>query len=89
MLKEINVIGAGLAGSEAAFQLATRGYKINLFDGKAKRKNDIQKTDSFAELVCSNTFRSLSTRNALTFIFNQATLLKLILKFQPSLRRVR
>jgi methylenetetrahydrofolate--tRNA-(uracil-5-)-methyltransferase len=38
MLKEINVIGAGLAGSEAAFQLATRGYKINLFDGKAKRK---------------------------------------------------
>jgi methylenetetrahydrofolate--tRNA-(uracil-5-)-methyltransferase len=64
MLKEINVIGAGLAGSEAAFQLATRGYKINLFDGKAKRKNDIQKTDSFAELVCSNTFRSLSTRNA-------------------------
>ncbi|KAJ3616006.1 hypothetical protein Zmor_012134 [Zophobas morio] len=62
--KEINIVGAGLAGSEAAYQLLKNGYTVNLYDGKANRKNDIQKTDAFAELVCSNTFRSVSTRNA-------------------------
>ncbi|AGM25959.1 tRNA (uracil-5-)-methyltransferase Gid [Spiroplasma syrphidicola EA-1] len=57
---EINIIGAGLAGTEAAYQLAKRGYFVNLYEVKTKQKNPVQKQDTFAELVCSNSLRSNS-----------------------------
>lgn len=55
---EVMVIGAGLAGSEAAWQLATRGIKVKLFEMRPKKYTPAHKTDKFAELVCSNSLGS-------------------------------
>ena len=64
-MKEIvNVIGAGLAGSEAAYQLAKRGIEVNLYEMKRIKKTDAHKSDDFAELVCSNSLRSNDLKNA-------------------------
>ncbi len=57
MLK-INIIGAGLAGSECALYLANIGYKVHLFDIKTKAKTPAHHSDDFAEIVCSNSFKS-------------------------------
>lgn len=57
MLK-INIIGAGLAGSECALYLANKGYKVNLYDIKTKTKTPAHHSDNFAEIVCSNSFKS-------------------------------
>ncbi|PPE06431.1 methylenetetrahydrofolate--tRNA-(uracil(54)-C(5))-methyltransferase (FADH(2)-oxidizing) TrmFO [Mesoplasma corruscae] len=64
MLKEVNIIGAGLAGCEAAYTLANNNIKVNLFEVKKLKKNPVQKTDFLSELVCSNTLRSKSLKNA-------------------------
>jgi len=64
MEKIVNVIGAGLAGSEASYQLAKRSIKVRLFEMKRIIKNPAQQLDSFAELVCSNSFRSSDVKNA-------------------------
>lgn len=58
MTKEIHIIGAGLAGSEAAWQIANLGGKVILHEMRPIRKTDAHHTDGFAELVCSNSFRS-------------------------------
>jgi len=62
MLKSTNgivhVIGAGLAGSEAAWQAAEAGARVIVHEMRPVRKTDAHQTDSFAELVCSNSFRS-------------------------------
>lgn len=63
-MKEVKIIGAGLAGCEAAWQLANHGVKVKLYEAKRLAKNPIQKLDAFAELVCSNTLRSKSLKNA-------------------------
>lgn len=57
MLK-INIIGAGLAGSECALYLANKGYKINLYDIKGTKRTPAHHSDKFAEIVCSNSFKS-------------------------------
>ncbi|WP_342252413.1 methylenetetrahydrofolate--tRNA-(uracil(54)-C(5))-methyltransferase (FADH(2)-oxidizing) TrmFO [Spiroplasma endosymbiont of Amphibalanus improvisus] len=62
--KTVNVIGAGLSGCEAAYQLAERGYKVNLYEVKRLKKNEVQKTNNLAELVCSNSLRSNNITNA-------------------------
>lgn len=54
----VNIIGAGLAGCEAALYLANRGVKVKLYDMKRIKKNPAQKSDNFAELVCSNSLKS-------------------------------
>lgn len=54
----VNVIGAGLAGCEAAYQLAKRGIKVNLYEMKPEKHSPAHKTDLFAELVCSNSFKA-------------------------------
>lgn len=54
----INVIGAGLAGCEAAYQIAKRGIHVNLYDMKPAKKSPAHKSDLFAELVCSNSFKA-------------------------------
>lgn len=64
MNQVVNVIGAGLAGSEAAYQLAKRGITVNLFEMKRIQKNAAQKSDFLAELVCSNSLRSNAMVNA-------------------------
>jgi len=63
-MKEVNIIGAGLAGSEAAYQLAKRNIKVNLYESKRLSKNEAQTSDYFAELVCSNSLRSNDINNA-------------------------
>ena len=53
-----NVIGAGLAGCEAAYQLAKRGIQVDLYEMKPYKKTPAHKTDLFAELVCSNSLKA-------------------------------
>lgn len=57
-MKPVHVIGGGLAGSEAAWQLARRGVPVVLHEMRPARKTDAHLTDGLAELVCSNSFRS-------------------------------
>jgi len=54
----INVIGAGLAGCEAAFQIAKRNIHVNLYEMKPEKKTPAHKSDKYAELVCSNSFKA-------------------------------
>ena len=63
-MKEVIVIGAGLAGSEAAWQLANRGVKVKLYEMRPKKNTPAHKTDLFGELICSNTLRAKSIENA-------------------------
>ena len=58
MGKTINVIGAGLAGCEAAWQVANRGIKVNLYDMKPIKFSPAHKSENLCELVCSNSFKS-------------------------------
>lgn len=62
--REVFVIGAGLAGCEAAWQLARRGIKVKLYDMKAHKRSPAHKTDKLAELVCSNSLRANGLTNA-------------------------
>ena len=64
MSQTVNVIGAGLAGSEAAFQLAERGIKVNLIEMRPVKQTPAHHTDKFAELVCSNSLRGNALTNA-------------------------
>jgi methylenetetrahydrofolate--tRNA-(uracil-5-)-methyltransferase len=60
----IHIVGGGLAGSEAAWQLAERGHAVVLHEMRPVRGTPAHKTDRLAELVCSNTFKSTETSNA-------------------------
>src|SRR5690349_7344956 len=61
---EVHVVGGGLAGSEAAWQLAERGHSVVLHEMRPVRETPAHRTDRLAELVCSNTFKSTETTNA-------------------------
>lgn len=63
-MTEIDIVGGGLAGSEAAFQLAERGHAVVLHEMRPLRGTAAHKTDRLGELVCSNTFKSTETANA-------------------------
>lgn len=77
MLK-VNILGGGLAGSEAAYQLAKRGFEVHLYEQKPVKFSPAHKNNNFAELVCSNSLKS----NALT---NSCGLLKQELRELDSL----
>ena len=64
MLKEVNIIGAGLAGCEASYQLLKRGYKVNLYEMKPVKFTPAHKNNNFAELVCSNSLKSNDVTSA-------------------------
>lgn len=55
---KFNVIGAGLAGTEAAWQIANAGEKVTLFEQKPLKRSPAHKSDDFAELVCSNSLKA-------------------------------
>src|SRR6478736_10490668 len=57
-ISPIHIVGGGLAGSEAAWQIVQAGVKVVLHEMRPVRGTDAHKTDSLAELVCSNSFRS-------------------------------
>jgi methylenetetrahydrofolate--tRNA-(uracil-5-)-methyltransferase len=63
-MKTVTVIGAGLAGSEAAWQLAKRGIKVRLYEMRPEKMTPAHHTGLFAELVCSNSLRSNLLENA-------------------------
>ncbi|MDA1092832.1 MAG: methylenetetrahydrofolate--tRNA-(uracil(54)-C(5))-methyltransferase (FADH(2)-oxidizing) TrmFO [Acidobacteria bacterium] len=60
----IHIIGGGLAGSEAAWQAASRGAAVTLYEMRPHRPTPVHQTDHLAELVCSNSFRSDALENA-------------------------
>ena len=63
-MTQVKVIGAGLAGAEAAWQLAQRGIAVTLYEMKPEKKSPAHHTDTFAELVCSNSLRGDRLENA-------------------------
>lgn len=80
-MEKVSVIGAGLAGCEAAFQLASMGVKVDLYEQKPIRRSPAHKSDFFAELVCSNSFRASDISNAVGLLKEEMRLLNsLIIK---------
>ncbi len=63
-MEQVTVIGAGLAGSECAYQLARRGIPVRLIEMKPEKRSPAHTADGFAELVCSNSLRSDELSNA-------------------------
>lgn len=63
-MNNVNIIGAGLAGCEAAYTLAERGVRVTLFEMKPAKKSPAHKTDLFAELVCSNSLKAARIESA-------------------------
>ena len=64
MMKNVKIIGAGLAGSEAALQLARRGIRVTLVEMRPQVPTAVHKTDACAELVCSNSLKSTKPESA-------------------------
>ncbi len=64
MKNKATVIGAGLAGAEAALQLAQRGIQVDLYEMRPEKTTGAHKTDKYAEFVCSNSMGSLDITNA-------------------------
>ena len=62
--REVSIIGAGLAGSEAALQLAKRGIKVNLYEMRPEKMTGAHTTEKLAEFVCSNSLGSYDITNA-------------------------
>jgi methylenetetrahydrofolate--tRNA-(uracil-5-)-methyltransferase len=74
-MKEVIVIGAGLAGSEASYQLAKRGFKVKLYEMRPKKLTPAHKTGGFAELVCSNSLRANGLENAVGLLKEEMRML--------------
>lgn len=70
---KVVVIGGGLAGSEAAWQIAKRGIPVSLYEMRPTRPTEAHKTDQCAELVCSNSFGSLSDHSASRILKDEIT----------------
>ncbi|MHC5251732.1 FADH(2)-oxidizing methylenetetrahydrofolate--tRNA-(uracil(54)-C(5))-methyltransferase TrmFO [Listeria kieliensis] len=79
MEKIVNVIGAGLAGSEAAWQLAKRGVKVHLYEMRPVKQTPAHHTDKFAELVCTNSLRANGLTNAVGVIKEEMRMLDSII----------
>jgi len=71
----VRIIGAGLAGSECAYQLAQRGHDVELFEMRPQRTTAAHRTSDLAELVCSNSFRSSAPTNAVGLLKQEMALL--------------
>ena len=82
----INVIGAGLAGSEAAYQIAERGIPVKLYEMRGVKSTPQHKTDNFAELVCSN-FSSWGCFDKCSLVFSRKKCVAWVLLFWNLLRR--
>ncbi len=79
MEKRVNVIGAGLAGSEAAWQLAKRGIAVDLYEMRPIKQTPAHHTDKFAELVCTNSLRANGLTNAVGVIKEEMRMLDSII----------
>ncbi|MGZ5476223.1 MAG: methylenetetrahydrofolate--tRNA-(uracil(54)-C(5))-methyltransferase (FADH(2)-oxidizing) TrmFO [Thermoanaerobaculia bacterium] len=71
----IKIVGAGLAGSECAFQLAEAGHTVDLYEMRPVKKTAAHQTSNLAELVCSNSFRSSAPVNAVGLLKREMSIL--------------
>ena len=74
-MARIKVVGAGLAGSECAWNLARRGHEVHLFEMRPVRMTPAHQSGNLAELVCSNSFRSSAPTNAVGLLKQEMLLL--------------
>ena len=79
MKDEINIIGGGLAGCEAAYQIAKRGIKVNLYEMKPNKFSPAHSNKDLAEIVCSNSFKSNLHTNACGLLKEELRLLDSLL----------
>ena len=87
--KMARVIGGGLAGSEAAWQLAEAGIHVHLHEMRPKRKTDVHQSEGLAELVCSNSFRSDdATANAVGVLHQEMRLMNSIIMREADIHSV-
>jgi len=75
----INIIGGGLAGCEAAYQIAKRGIKVKLYEMKPVKFSPAHSNENLAEIVCSNSFKSNSITNACGLLKEELRLLDSLL----------
>src|SRR4051794_7211031 len=75
----VSVIGAGLAGSEAAWQLAKRGIQVRLYEMRPVKQTPAHHTNQFAELVCSNSLRANTLTNAVGVLKEEMRMLDSII----------
>ena len=73
--QQVTVIGAGLAGSEAAWQIASHGVPVTLYEMRPVAKTPAHHTDKFAELVCSNSLRANGLTNAVGVLKEEMSML--------------
>ena len=64
MKQEVTIIGGGLAGCEAAYQIAKKGIKVKLYEMKPQKFSEAHSSENLAEIVCSNSFKSNLHTNA-------------------------
>src|SRR5574344_1045139 len=84
---KVNVIGAGLAGCEATYQLSKRGISVDLFEQKPQRYSPAHCDENFAELVCSNSLKSNELSNACGLLKQEMRILdSLIIKTADTVR---
>jgi len=88
MRERATVVGAGLAGCEAAWQLAERGVEVRLCEMKPHRRSPAHRSDGFAELVCSNSLRSDELSNAAGLLKEELRRLGSIILFCADENRV-
>lgn len=79
MKQTVTIIGAGLAGSEAAYQLAKRGFQVKLYEMRPKKMTPAHTSENFAELVCSNSLRANSLENAVGLLKEEMRMLDSII----------
>ncbi len=81
-MEKVNIIGGGLAGVEACYQLIKEGIPVRLYEMRPKKSTDAHKTDYFAELVCSNSLRADGLTNAVGVLKEEMSMHdSLIIKF--------
>ena len=78
-MESVSVIGGGLAGCEAAYQIAKRGVKVKLYEMRPKNYSPAHSSDKLAEIVCSNSFKSNKITNACGLLKEELRLLDSLL----------
>ena len=87
-MKKVIIVGAGMAGSEATWQVAQRGIKVDLYEMRPEKSTPAHKTEKFAELVCSNSLRGAGLENAVGLLKEEMRQLNSIIMESADINRV-
>ena len=87
-MKKVIIVGAGMAGSEAAWQVAQRGIKVDLYEMRPEKSTPAHKTEKVAELVCSNSLRGAGLENAVGLLKEEMRQLNSIIMESADINRV-